>query len=223
MSSEEDPLAHWEQRYAGAEPVWSGRVNPTLAAAVAGLPPGRSVDLGCGEGGDVLWLAQQGWQALGLDLAPTAVARAREAASARELGPGSARFEQCDLSAWEPDEASYDLVTASFFHSRVALDRTRILRRAARALAPEGLLVVVSHAAPPPWAQAHDHEGSGPTGPREQMLTAQDEADELALDPSAWAVEVAEQREREADGPDGQHGHLEDSLLIVRRTASETA
>ena len=79
------PIDFWEQRYAGAERVWSGRVNATLAAIAGGLEPGRALDLGCGEGGDVIWLAENGWHATGVDLSPTAIDRARTAASARGL------------------------------------------------------------------------------------------------------------------------------------------
>ncbi|WP_245528717.1 hypothetical protein [Brachybacterium squillarum] len=41
----QDPRTHWEERYSA--PVWSGKVNATLAAAVAQLTPGRSLDQGC--------------------------------------------------------------------------------------------------------------------------------------------------------------------------------
>ncbi|WP_197512564.1 methyltransferase domain-containing protein [Tessaracoccus coleopterorum] len=46
----------------------------------------------------------------------------------------------------------FDLVTASFLHSPVALDRTAILRRAASYVREGGHLLVTAHAAPPPWA-----------------------------------------------------------------------
>ena len=56
------PLAYWETRYAGERPVWSGAANVTLVDVLTGLEPGRALDLGCGEGGDAIWLAQQGWR-----------------------------------------------------------------------------------------------------------------------------------------------------------------
>lgn len=213
-TEDDSPLAHWEGRYAGTDPIWSGRVNATLAEVAGRLLPGRSLDLGCGEGGDVLWLAEQGWQARGIDLSPTAIARAQAAARSRGL-EGSADFTACDLSGWDPAGTSYDLVTASFFHSHVTLDRTAILRRAAGALTVGGHLAILSHAAPPPWAAAHHHDGSGP--PHEQLLTARQEAAELALPEDAFALVTAEQRHREATGPAGEQGHLEDSLLVLRR------
>lgn len=210
------PLAHWEERYGESDAMWTGRVNATLATVLADLPPGRSIDLGCGEGADVLWLAQRGWDALGLDLSPTAIGRARDEATARGLadrppsgGHGRARFEACDLTTWEPDPASAELVTASFFHSQVELDRTAILRRAATAVVPGGHLVILSHAAPPPGAHQHPHE--------QEMLSAHEEQEVLDLPADDWAVETARQAEREAIDPDGEHAHHEDSLLVLRR------
>ena len=69
------PTEYWEQRYSGSERIWSGKVNATMASVVAELSPGTAIDLGCGEGGDVLWLAEQGWQVHGLDISTTAVGR----------------------------------------------------------------------------------------------------------------------------------------------------
>lgn len=215
----EDPRTHWDARYGAAESLWSGQVNATLAGVLADLPPGRSVDLGCGEGGDVLWLAERGWDARGLDLSAVAVERARAEADRRGLSDGAdpadgaagrARFAARDLTDWVPDPDSLDLVTASFFHSEVALERTAILRAATEGLAPGGHLVVLSHAAPPPWA-AHAH-AHGPA-----MLSAAEELAELDPDPVRWEVRVAEQRTRPVTDPEGRPAELEDSLLVLRR------
>lgn len=168
----ESPAQFWERRYAGTEPIWSGKVNATLAEAVSGLVPGRSLDLGSGEGGDVLWLAEQGWEASGIDLSPTAVARARNEAKSR--GVERAEFIARDLNEWAAsanpihsaphDGARYELITASFFQSPVELQRAEILRAALSRLAPGGRLVLVSHASPPSWAVAAGgaHGGGAP-------------------------------------------------------------
>jgi 2-polyprenyl-3-methyl-5-hydroxy-6-metoxy-1,4-benzoquinol methylase len=50
----------WDQRYRSSELVWSAEPNPFLVTEVAGLPPGRALDLGCGEGRNAIWLAEQG-------------------------------------------------------------------------------------------------------------------------------------------------------------------
>ncbi len=38
--------------------MWSGRPNGRLVAEGAGLTPGRALDVGCGEGADVIWLCR---------------------------------------------------------------------------------------------------------------------------------------------------------------------
>lgn len=207
--SDRSPLEHWEERY-GAAPIWSGKVNATLADVASASVPGRSIDLGCGEGGDVLWLAEHGWRAQGLDLSTTAIGRARDEARARGLEE-RATFTATDLSAWEPEPGSAELVTASFLHSDVALDRTAILRRAGDAVAAGGRLVILSHAAPPPWHAGH-HEGHGP-----RMLSAAEELALLAPAGEDWEVEVAEDRSRAVTAPDGSPAALLDALIVLRR------
>jgi SAM-dependent methyltransferase len=51
-----------------------------VVAAVAELPPGRALDLGCGTGTNVLYLAQHGWFATGVDASSTAIESARRKA-----------------------------------------------------------------------------------------------------------------------------------------------
>lgn len=201
------PAEYWESRYAGADSVWSGRVNATMAHVVAGLTPGTALDLGCGEGGDVVWLAEQGWQVLGVDISSTAVDRGRNAAAVRGLG--GATFAAADLGSWAP-EATFDLVTSSFFQSPVELPRAEILRTASGWVAPGGHLLVITHAAPPPWASP-EHVG------HHTFLTPQEEVEQLRLDPATWAVRIAEVRRREVTGPDGLPTHLDDAVVLLRR------
>ena len=52
--------AFWDERYGSSDALWSGHVNAVVRDEAAGLPAGRALDVGCGEGGDALWLAGQG-------------------------------------------------------------------------------------------------------------------------------------------------------------------
>jgi methylase of polypeptide subunit release factors len=73
----------WEDRYRRRERVWSGRTNAVLVDVAGSLQPGTALDLGCGEGGDAIWLAQQGWRVRAVDVSATALDRAAaEAATA---------------------------------------------------------------------------------------------------------------------------------------------
>ncbi len=208
------PRDYWERRYGARDAVWSGRPNAPLVDAVTALglvpaPAGATaLDLGCGEGGDVVWLAQQGWRATGVDISEHAVARG--AAAAAERGVGEAvRFVARDLSTWD-DAREYDLVSSCFLQSPVALDRAAILRAAAGRVAVGGHLLVVAHAAPPSWAR-------GAPWADQVLPTVESELAALALD-ERWELLVAEVRDRDATGPDGRPGHLRDVVVLAHRT-----
>ncbi|WP_348652184.1 class I SAM-dependent methyltransferase [Streptomyces sp. 71268] len=134
----------WEARYRAGERLFSGEPNDALRTEVADLPPGRALDLGCGEGGDAIWLAQRGWRVTAVDVSPTALLRG--ARNARAAGVGDlVDWHRHDLARSFPT-GTFDLVSAHFLHSPVELPRGQILRTAAAAVAPGGTLLIVGHA-----------------------------------------------------------------------------
>ena len=208
-----DPSQFWEQMYAGTEAIWSGRVNETLAELVADLTPGRSLDLGCGEGGDVLWMAERGWEAAGIDLSETAIGRAQQAAA--ERGFAHAQFYAADLGQWADQPAAiggpvgpFELISASFFQSPVELQREHILRAALSRVAVGGHLMLVSHASGP----------GGSSDNPDHFVTPEDELAMLALDEERWQVHIAEIRVREAQHEGSRHT-LDDTVIVVQRIA----
>ncbi len=202
-----DPATFWENRYSESDRSWSGRVNAALEREVADLVPGTALDLGSGEGGDALWLAQNGWTVTAVDIAPTALARGQAAAEAAGLGD-RIHWIAADLAAWQP-EGPFDLVTAHFLQSPVELPREVILRRAAATVAPGGVLLVVGHAEFPPWSQHKPHD---------PLPTVDAVFASLELPAELWTVVTKAAISREATGPDGQVVHLADSVLTLRRT-----
>src|SRR3712207_6794823 len=134
----------WEGHYRRRERVWSGRPNPVLVAVVGGLRPGTALDLGCGEGGDAIWLARHGWRVTAVDVSATALDRA--AADAAIAGVAdNIDFLRHDLSLTFPPGA-FDLVSAQYLHSPVEFRRASVLQKAAGAVTPGGLLLIVDHA-----------------------------------------------------------------------------
>ena len=76
--------ASWDERYTSMERVWSGQPNGVLVTEISGLPRGRVLDVGCGEGADAVWLAEHGWDVTALDVSGVALERAaRHAAQAQ--------------------------------------------------------------------------------------------------------------------------------------------
>lgn len=211
----DEVFAFWEDMYRAREGVWSGHVNAAVADVAGALPPGRAIDLGAGEGGDALWLAERGWTVTGVDVSPTALARAQATAERAGLSE-RITWVAADLHTWRPAER-VDLVTAAFFQSPVALERATILRVARGWVAPGGHLLVVSHAARPPWAvdDDHGHDGGGP----EDFPTPEEELVGLGLPEVGWEVAIAEIRDRSAYAPDGTEAELSDTVVLVRRTS----
>jgi SAM-dependent methyltransferase len=194
-------LASWEERYRGAPALWSGRANPSLVTQTADLPPGRALDVGCGEGADALELAGRGWQVTGLDWSEVALARAAEHAAAAGLTE-RVEWVQGDVTSWEPPAGAYDLVTAHFLHPTTQ-ERGPLLARLAAAVAPGGTLLWVGH--------PYDEDRAAAWG-GDRFLPAAEVA--TGLDPEVWEVQVAGPRPRPEGDP---HGHEADEVLRARR------
>lgn len=195
----------WEERYAAKPLVWSGRPNPQLVAEVTGLAPGRALDVGSGEGADVIWLAQRGWRVTGLDF--STVALERSAAHAAQAGVGAATaWRHADLRTWSAGEERWDLVTSQFMHQPDG-GMLPITRTLAAAVADGGTLLIVGH-----------HPGDVETGLRWSIGGALFTPDELlaAFDDS-FEVSTAEVREREQAGPEGDPVTVRDSVVLARR------
>ncbi|WP_300680300.1 class I SAM-dependent methyltransferase [Nocardioides sp.] len=203
----------WEDKYGEKAQIWSGKVNQAVSVTLDGIAPGTALDLGCGEGGDSVWLARHGWTVTGVDLSATAIARAR--AEAERLG-FAIDFRTVDLAQWQP-ETAYDLVSAAFLHSPVAFGRTAALQRAAAAVAPGGHLLVVGHAAPPPWSTFHQHDHTHEADPDQELIGAAEQVRRLDLDPTQWEILVAEDRARGVHDAEGNPAVLEDAVVLARR------
>jgi len=205
----------WENHYGRAERIWSGKVNTTLAGILEELTPGTALDLGCGEGGDALWLASRGWQVTGVDISDTAIERAKAAAKEAGSLPGSVEFLARDLETWE-DERAFDLVTLSFFHAPFDFQRTAIQRRATARVAPGGRIVVLSHGSHPSWSVgAGESHGNAPQGPP-HLATVDSELEALGLPADGWEVLRAETVQRNITGPEGQPAVIDDVVVVAQ-------
>lgn len=203
----------WEDRYANHGHGQVGHVSALLAEIVEprSVPAGgTALDLACGGGADSFWLALRGWHVVAVDIAPSAVAGVADHAE-REGLAGQVRAEVHDLSHSFPD-GSFDLISAQHFHTPFEIDRAAILRRAAEALRPGGILVVVDHGSTAPWSWNQDPDVRYPT-PEEVY-------DELGLDPAEWTPIRQDRPQREANGPNGETAMITDNVLVVQRAAA---
>lgn len=199
----------WDRRYRESDRIWSGNPNTVLVREVSGEEPGSALDLGCGEGADAVWLASRGWRVTATDISQVALGRAAE--HARDAGLADrVDWQQHDLGTSFP-AGTFDLVSAQFLHSWGEMPREEILRKAASAVAPGGMLLIVGHAGFPSWETDHDHDVLFPTA--EEVLAS------LGLADGQWEVLLCDEHERAQTTPDGHEGTRTDNALKVRRRA----
>lgn len=97
---------------------------------------GKALDAGCGEGQDLLFLADSGYEALGVDFTEEGIAKARRLLE--EHGQ-SARLEVADLTRWDTEE-QFDLVLCINSLQFVGAEAPRVLERLRDKVAPGGVL-----------------------------------------------------------------------------------
>jgi 2-polyprenyl-3-methyl-5-hydroxy-6-metoxy-1,4-benzoquinol methylase len=132
---------HWDERYGTEELIWKAEPNRFLVEELDALPPGRALDVACGEGRNAVWLASKGWRVTGADFSRAGLAKAQRLATDRGV---KVTWVEADVVEWRPATASFDLVVVMYLHLP-AEQRRRALAHAAAALAPGGVLLVVGH------------------------------------------------------------------------------
>jgi ubiquinone/menaquinone biosynthesis C-methylase UbiE len=125
--------------------MWGTAPNRWVEQELAGLPPGRAVDVAAGEGRNAIWLAARGWRVTAVDFSAVALERGRRLAAAQpgEVA-GRVTWQNADVTRWEAPGPVFDLVLLAYLQLPAA-QRRGVLRQAAAALAPGGTLLVVGH------------------------------------------------------------------------------
>ncbi|HEY7057794.1 MAG TPA: class I SAM-dependent methyltransferase [Vicinamibacterales bacterium] len=126
-------IERWNRILTSPKPMFSTAPNGFLVAVTKGMKPGRSLDVGMGQGRNTIYLAQQGWESVGFDPADRAVAAAQEQAG--KLGvhiiTSVARAEDFDWG-----ESKWDLIVLSYVGAR------EFVANVTRALRPGGMVVI---------------------------------------------------------------------------------
>ena len=132
----------WDARYSAVENLWAVKPNRFLVAEVAELPPGRALDLACGEGQNAIWLATLGWDVVGVDFSEVAIVKARARAE-RERRADRVRVLRSPRIRSPPRALS---ISSSLLYLHVpAAARRQVLAMASGALAGGGTFVLVGH------------------------------------------------------------------------------
>ena len=202
----------WNAVYDAAEQIWSGNPNGVLVAEASDLAPGKALDVGCGEGADVVWLAQRGWDVTALDVSATAIARATSHVASAGV---SANLVLAGLLDYAGTAGQFDLVNVQY--PALLHEDGRSLAAVLGLVAPGGTLLFVHHSE---LSLNHEHEhgevAGGPAfDPADYLLPREVHA---ALDDD-WTVEVFEERPRNVTSGAGA-GHTVDVIVRARRKPS---
>lgn len=199
----DDRRAFWNDRYATEGAIFGLEPNQFVVAHLADVPPGRALDLGAGQGRNAVWLATRGHTVTAVDLSEVACA---EAAKLAAVAGVTIETVAADLAVWEPPQGTFDLVLLSYLQV-VPEMRRPIHERAARALAPGGIVFVIAH--------HRDNLEHGVGGPQHADLLFTE--DDLASDFAGLTIERNEKVRRQVDRDDIV-GNAIDVLFVAQRT-----
>ena len=190
----------FEWAYRNGVPPWDiGWAQPAIVRlAEEGLIAGDVIDVGCGTGENVLYLASRGLAVIGVDAAPTAIAQAQEKA---RLRGSSATFLVADALALEGLGRTFDMaIDCGLFHTFSDADRVRFERSPHRTLRAGSRYVLLCF---------NEHQ-PGELGPRRVT-----QAEIRATFATGWAVDsiVADRFDAKLPG-NGAHAWL----VVLTRT-----
>jgi hypothetical protein len=154
---------YWENRYRICDMPWEkGAPSPGLVDFLAGhpkLPRGTVCVPGCGTGHDVRAWAAAGFDAVGLDVAPSAVRLARERTKAAGL---TARFRRLDFLRAEPLFRFEWVFEHTLFCAIDPARRDDYVRAVWRWLKPDGQYLAVNYLIPdkdgPPFGTTREEQ-----------------------------------------------------------------
>lgn len=135
------PHPSWNESYASGQLPWdTGQPESLLVEFIdtGAVAPCPMLEIGAGTGTNAIWMAERGFDVLGVDIAPLAVERASAKIKQRAL---HCRFAVCDFLAALPLAGSFQFVfDRGCFHVFDDSDeRQQFAARVAAVLAPGGL------------------------------------------------------------------------------------
>lgn len=198
----------WDERYAGAELVWTDNPNVFVAEILSDARPGTAVDLAAGEGRHAVWLARRGWDVTAVDFSEVGLQRAQQWAA--EVGVGERLTTTVsDIAEYAPQPDSLDLVLLAYVQVPADVRRKAIMQCAA-GLRVGGQIAVVAH------DSSNLADGTGGPPDARVLYTAEDVAADLAATPFDWEFQRQEVALREVAGADRP---ARDAVLVAVRTA----
>ena len=196
----------FEQMYQGQAPWDTERPQPAvIKLAEAGQIRGSVLDVGCGTGENLLYLAGRGHEAWGLDYVPVVIERAKAKAAERGI---DAHFLVADALELDRLGRQFDtVIDCGLFHTFADEERPVFVKSLTEALRSGGLLHIL----------CFSDEEPGTEGPR--RISQQEIRDAFR---DGWKVQRIEPTRFEAvqrpDGPGSTPGGPKAWLATIQRT-----
>ena len=139
---DESEYERWSRIFSGSDFYYGHEPGPVARRTLRYALPMRSkqtasaLDVGCGEGQDLLFLRQNGYAATGVDFTQTGLDKAKRLLEEHGL---NAPLVQADLREWETD-ARFDVVLAVNCLQFLGSDAPATLEKVTRLVAPNGVL-----------------------------------------------------------------------------------
>jgi len=185
------------------------------------IPIGRALDLGVGDGKNAVWLAERGFDVVGVDLSATAVQAAQRLA--RERGV-VLEAHVADIREWEIEPGSYALVLASAVLHFLLPEEIRGLANRIRAgLQSGGFLIAHVFTVDDPGYQVLRQQGASLVAERtffvpeiEGPLHYFDFGELRSLFKELDILYYAEERHLDSSSPDDPH-YRAGAFLVARK------
>src|SRR5690349_16681532 len=136
------PHPSWNESYASGNLPWdTGQPEPLLVDFITSgvvVSGQRTLEIGAGTGTNAIWLAERGFDVLGVDVSPLPVERANAKTAGRAL---SCRFVTLDFLAAPPPGGRFSFVfdRGCFHVFDEPAERARFAAHVAAVLEPGGL------------------------------------------------------------------------------------
>jgi SAM-dependent methyltransferase len=205
--SSNNPVDFWNERYSAEEYAYGTAPNDFLAEVANRIPPGRVLCLAEGEGRNAVFLAEKGYQVVGVDASPVGLEKARRLAASRGV---EVETIVADLANFDIAPDSWSGIVSIWAHLPPPV-RKRLHRQAVDGLVEGGAFVLEA------YTPAQLAFGTGGPPVAELMMDLKSLREELA------GLDFVIAREMERDVREGMfHGGRSAVVQILAFKQSHT-
>lgn len=134
----------YDRLYLASGILWAEQPGRMVRAASKMMPPGTALDLGCGDGKNILYLENLGWKVDGIDISSIALKRAHDRFNEVNHNHKGRLIHACAVE-WKSNNLKYDLIVAyGLYHCLSDSEVDIVHKKVNDALNPGGLFAVAT-------------------------------------------------------------------------------